>query len=151
MHIDIGHIFKRKYEIAGKVIATYDTTQFLSNKAFNDNLFQVAQCLTWFNFTNIWFARFTRVSDVVFCWHFCHSDAAPVAPLIFHIVSVIYWQDGDPPGCGTTTTEIGDPASGFVRVKWDAGWTGYYRMGDDGRYELCLANEWWQSYGPHRK
>ena len=59
---------------------------------------------------------------------------------MFYIV-FIHSQDGDPPGCGTTTTEIGDPVKGWVWVQWDTGKSYDYRMGHEERYDLFLAEE----------
>ena len=47
---------------------------------------------------------------VLYCW--CHSDSASVL-LFFSLFYIVFIQDGNPPGCGTTTTEIGVPARGW--------------------------------------
>ena len=76
------------------------------------------------------------------CTLYRHSDAASVAP--YCSLFLYYSQDGNPTGCGTVT-EIGNfwrsPGSGHVTVQWDTGETWNYRMGYDGCYELCLADE----------
>ncbi|XP_046386640.1 E3 ubiquitin-protein ligase HERC2 isoform X3 [Ischnura elegans] len=47
-------------------------------------------------------------------------------------------QDGVPPGEGRVIGELGE--DGWIRVQWDNGSTNSYRMGKEGKFDLCLAH-----------
>lgn len=51
--------------------------------------------------------------------------------------SVLFCQDGPPPGLGRVIGELGE--DGWIRVQWDTGSTNSYRMGKEGKYDLKLA------------
>jgi len=45
-------------------------------------------------------------------------------------------QDGNPPGEGQVVGQVED---GWIRILWDHGFTNQYRMGQEGRYDVKLA------------
>ncbi|KAG8235154.1 hypothetical protein J437_LFUL015194, partial [Ladona fulva] len=47
-------------------------------------------------------------------------------------------KDGVPPGEGRVIGELGE--DGWIRVQWDNGSTNSYRMGKEGKFDLCLAH-----------
>ena len=47
-------------------------------------------------------------------------------------------QDGTPYACGTITGKL---RNGWIEVQWDHGGANSYRMGDEGKYDLQLAED----------